>query len=189
MVSSTIKVAVDVNMVASDSEYAVDGDGCYVALLTTSSFTWMLPAVGARSLRCFAIRSPGIRRRQPRHRDTIPNDISSQRRECPSTPVRSGASQFALRASAAVSHDTEIPYQMTYPARDMRVRPGTRSSAHGTMLRLYVRQPGRSFSYIHQVQRINCQKIAIDMTHRNSCQVVCFFIGPGDYRLLQCADN
>ena len=176
-------------MVASDSEYAVDGDGCYVALLTTSSFTWMLPAVGARSLRCFAIRSPGIRRRQPRHRDTIPNDISSQRRECPSTPVRSGASQFALRASAAVSHDTEIPYQMTYPSRDMRVRPGTRSSAHGTMLRLYVRQPGRSFSYIHQVQRINCQKIAIDMTHRNSCQVVCFFIGPGDYRLLQCADN
>ena len=176
-------------MVASDREYAVDGDGCYVALLTTSSFTWMLPAVGARSLRCFAIRSPGIRRRQPRHRDTIPNDISSQRRECPSTPVRSGASQFALRASAAVSHDTEIPYQMTYPARDMRVRPGTRSSAHGTMLRLYVRQPGRSFSYIHQVQRINCQKIAIDMTHRNSCQVVCFFIGPGDYRLLQCADN
>ena len=176
-------------MVASDSEYAVDGDGCYVALLTTSSFTWMLPAVGARSLRCFAIRSPGIRRRQPRHRDTIPNDISSQRRECPSTPVRSGASQFALRASAAVSHDTEIPYQMTYPARDMMVRPGTRSSAHGTMLRLYVRQPGRSFSYIHQVQRINCQKIAIDMTHRNSCQVVCFFIGPGDYRLLQCADN
>ena len=176
-------------MVASDSEYAVDGDGCYVALLTTSSFTWMLPAVHARSLRCFAIRSPGIRRRQPRHRDTIPNDISSQRRECPSTPVRSGASQFALRASAAVSHDTEIPYQMTYPARDMRVRPGTRSSAHGTMLRLYVRQPGRSFSYIHQVQRINCQKIAIDMTHRNSCQVVCFFIGPGDYRLLQCADN
>ena len=176
-------------MVASDSEYAVDGDSCYVALLTTSSFTWMLPAVGARSLRCFAIRSPGIRRRQPRHRDTIPNDISSQRRECPSTPVRSGASQFALRASAAVSHDTEIPYQMTYPARDMRVRTGTRSSAHGTMLRLYVRQPGRSFSYIHQVQRINCQKIAIDMTHRNSCQVVCFFIGPGDYRLLQCADN
>ena len=176
-------------MVASDREYAVDGDGCYVALLTTSSFTWMLPAVGARSLRCFAIRSPGIRRRQPRHRDTIPNDISSQRRECPSTPVRSGASQFALRASAAVSHDTEIPYQMTYPARDMRVRTGTRSSAHGTMLRLYVRQPGRSFSYIHQVQRINCQKIAIDMTHRNSCQVVCFFIGPGDYRLLQCADN
>ena len=150
MVSSTIKVAVDVNMVASDREYAVDGDGCYVALLTTSSFTWMLPAVGARSLRCFAIR---------------------------------------LRASAAVSHDTEIPYQMTYPARDMRVRTGTRSSAHGTMLRLYVRQPGRSFSYIHQVQRINCQKIAIDMTHRNSCQVVCFFIGPGDYRLLQCADN
>ena len=123
MVSSTIKVAVDVNMVASDSEYAVDGDGCYVALLTTSSFTWMLPAVGARSLRCFAIRSPGIRRRQPRHRDTIPNDISSQRRECPSTPVRSGASQFALRASAAVSHDTEIPYQMTYPARDVSVRP------------------------------------------------------------------
>ena len=84
MVSSTIKVAVDVNMVASDSEYAVDGDGCYVALLTTSSFTWMLPAVGARSLRCFAIR---------------------------------------LRASAAVSHDTEIPYQMTYPARDVSVRP------------------------------------------------------------------
>ena len=146
-------------------------------------------SVHARSLRCFAIRSPGIRRRQPRYRDTIPNDISSQRRECPSTPVRSGASQFALRASAAVSHDTEIPYQMTYPARDMRVRTGTRSSAHGTMLRLYVRQPGRSFSYIHQVQRINCQKIAIDMTHRNSCQVVCFFIGPGDYRLLQCADN
>ena len=84
MVSSTIKVAVDVNMVASDSEYAVDGDGCYVALLTTRSFTWMLPAVGARSLRCFAIR---------------------------------------LRASAAVSHDTEIPYQMTYPARDVSVRP------------------------------------------------------------------
>ena len=176
-------------MVASDREYAVDGDGCYVALLTTSSFTWMLPAVGARSLRCFAIRSPGIRRRQPRHRDTIPNDISSQRCECPSTPVRSGASQFVSGHPPLAGHEAGVLYQMTYPARDMRVRTGTRSSAHGTMLRLYVRQPGRSFSYIHQVQRINCQKIAIDMTHRNSCQVVCFFIGPGDYRLLQCADN
>ena len=30
--------------------------------------------------------------------------------------------------------------------------------------------------------------IAINITHRNSCQVVCFFIGPGGYRLLQCAD-
>ena len=176
-------------MVASDSEYAVAGDCCYVALLTTSSFTWMLPAVSARSLRCFAIRSPGIRRRQPRHRDTIPNDISSQRREGPSTPARSGASQFASGHPPLAGYEAGVLYQMTYPARDMRVRPGTRSSAHGTMLRLYVRQPGRSFSYIHQVQRINCQKIAINMTHRNSCQVVCFFIGPGDYRLLQCADN
>ena len=40
-----------------------------------------------------------------------------------SAPVRSGASQFALRASAAVSHDTEIPYRMTYQARDVSVRP------------------------------------------------------------------
>ena len=27
------------------------------------------------------------------------------------------------------------------------------------------------------------------ITHRDSCQVVCFFIGPGGYRLLQHADN
>ena len=55
----------------------VAGDSCCIALLTTGSFTWMLPAVGARSLRCFAIRSLGIRRCQPRHGDTIQNAISS----------------------------------------------------------------------------------------------------------------
>ena len=59
----------------------VAGDSCCIALLTTGSFTWMLPAVGVRSLRCFAIRSLGIRRCLPRHGDTITNAISSQRRE------------------------------------------------------------------------------------------------------------
>ena len=73
-----------VYMDASYSEYAVASDGCYIALLKTGSFSWLLPTVGARSLRCFAIRSTGIRRRQPRHRDTIPNYIPSQRREGPS---------------------------------------------------------------------------------------------------------
>ena len=62
----------------------VAGDSCFIALLTTGSFTWMLPAVGARSLRCFAIRSLGIRRCLPRHGDTITNAISSQSREGPS---------------------------------------------------------------------------------------------------------
>ena len=36
-------------------------------LVPSKTFTWMLPAVGARSLRCFAIRSLGIRRCQPRN--------------------------------------------------------------------------------------------------------------------------
>ena len=50
----------------------------------------MLPAVGARSLRCFAIRSLGIRRRQPQNggftlsRDTITKAIAIRRRESPS---------------------------------------------------------------------------------------------------------
>ena len=68
------------------------------------------------------------------------------------------------------------------------VQPGTGLSALSTMLRLYVRQPGGWFYHIEQMQRINYQKIAINITHQNSCQVVCFFIGPGDYRLLQHAD-
>ena len=53
-------------------------------LVPSKTFTWMLPAVGARSLRCFAIRSLGIRRRQPRNGDTITNAISIQSREEPS---------------------------------------------------------------------------------------------------------
>ena len=63
-----------------------------------------------------------------------------------------------------------------------------RVSAHSTRLRLYVRQPGGWFCYIEKTQRINYQIIAINLTHWNSCQVVCFFIGPGGYRLLQCTD-
>ena len=43
-----------------------------------------LTAVGARSLRCFAIRSMGIRRCHPRHGDAIINAISSRSREGPS---------------------------------------------------------------------------------------------------------
>ena len=31
--------------------------------------------------------------------------------------------------------------------------------------------------------------IAINITHRNFCQVVCFFIGLGGYGLLQYIDN
>ena len=62
-------------------------------------------------------------------------------------------------------------------------------SAHSTMLRLYVRQPGGWFYYIYWMQRISAQKITISITHQDSCQVVCFFIGPGGYRLLQRADN
>ena len=57
------------------------------------------------------------------------------------------------------------------------------------MLRLYVRQPGGWFYYIYWMQRISTQKITISITHQDSCQVVCFFIGPGGYRLLQRADN
>ena len=176
-------------MVASDSGYAVASDGCYIALLRTSSFTWMLPAVGARSLRCFAIRSPGIRRRQPRHGDTIPNDISSQRRECPSTPthqVPSNSLSGHLFAVQPRNGDT-IPNDISSQRHEST--SGHRVSAYSMMLQLYVGRPGGWFSYIHQVQRINCQKLAINATHQNSCQVVCFFIGPGDYCLLQCADN
>ena len=62
----------------------VAGASCCIALLTMGSFTCMLPAVGARSLRCFAIRSLGIRRCQPRNGDTITNAISIQSREGPS---------------------------------------------------------------------------------------------------------
>ena len=57
------------------------------------------------------------------------------------------------------------------------------------MLQLHVRQPGGWFRYIEQIQHLNCQMIAINITHRNSCQVVCFFIGPGSYGLLQYVDN
>ena len=57
------------------------------------------------------------------------------------------------------------------------------------MLRLYVRQPGGWFYCICRMQRISTQKITVNMTHQDSCQVVCFFIGPGGYRLLQRADN
>ena len=60
------------------------------------SFTWMLPAVGVRSLRCFAIRSLGIRRCQPRNGDTITNAISSQRRERSYTPVAGASCCIAL---------------------------------------------------------------------------------------------
>ena len=35
------------------------------------AITWLLPAVGARSLRCFAIRSLGIRRRPATKRDAL----------------------------------------------------------------------------------------------------------------------
>ena len=56
------------------------------------------------------------------------------------------------------------------------------------MLRLCVRQPGGWFYYIYRMQRISTQKITVNITHQDSCQVVCFFIGPGGYRLLQCAD-
>ena len=44
-------------------------------------FTWMLPAVGARSLRCFAIRSLGIRRCQPRMRYRNKCHIQPETRE------------------------------------------------------------------------------------------------------------
>ena len=57
------------------------------------------------------------------------------------------------------------------------------------MLRLYARQPGGWFYCICRIQRISTQKITVNMTHQDSCQVVCFFIGPGGYRLLQHADN
>ena len=63
-----------------------------------------------------------------------------------------------------------------------------RVSALSTMLRLYVRQPGEWFYCTKQTQHINYQMIAIDITHRNSCQVVCFFIGPGRCVLLQYLD-
>jgi len=42
------------------------------------------PGGRTRPLRCFAIRSLGIRRCQPRHGDAITNAIYSQRREGPS---------------------------------------------------------------------------------------------------------
>ena len=38
-------------------------------------------------------------------------------------------------------HEMVTPYQMPYPAMDVRVRPGTGLSTHNTILRLYVRQP------------------------------------------------
>ena len=75
--------------------------------------------------------------------------------------------------------ETGIPYQMTYLARDVWVRPDTGLSVHGTKLQLYIRQPGGWFCYINQLQHINSQKIAINIVHHDSCQVVCFFIGPG----------
>ena len=64
----------------------------------------------------------------------------------------------------------------------------TRHRIISTKLRLYVRQSGEWFCYIKQTQSINCQMIAMNITHRNSCQVVCFFIGPGGYSLPQRAD-
>ena len=71
----------------------------------------------------------------------------------------------------------------------MRDRPGTGLSAHSTRLRLYVRQPGGWFWRAYQPQHINNLYITTVLTHQDSCQVVCFFIGPGGYDLPQYADN
>ena len=51
-----------------------------------------------------------------------------------SVPARSGAPQFAPCASVVERPRNGIPYQMPYPARDMRVRQGKGLSAHSTML-------------------------------------------------------
>ena len=57
------------------------------------------------------------------------------------------------------------------------------------ILRLYVGQPGGWFWNAYAVQHINTQDVATDIHYPDSCQVVCFFIGPGGYCLLQYADN
>ena len=44
---------------------------------------------------------------------------------------------FPVHPSPTI-HETGKLYQMTYPARDVRVRPSTGLSAYSTMLRLYV---------------------------------------------------
>ena len=38
-------------------------------------------------------------------------------------------------------------------------------------------------------QCVNTQDVATDIHYPDSCQVVCFVIGPGGYYLLQYADN
>ena len=95
-------------------------------------------------------------------RDTITSAIYSQRRECPPRHRVIGTRAMLRLLPSCTSGQSKH-----------------RVSASGTMLRLYVRRPGGWFCHTKMTQRNNYQMIAINITHRNSCQVVCFFIGPG----------